>query len=43
MATVVTSVAGAVLAGGASSRMGRPKAFIEIDGRTLIDRAVGAL
>lgn len=43
MATVVTSVAGAVLAGGASSRMGRPKAFIEIDGRTLLDRAVGAL
>jgi len=43
VATVVTSVAGAVLAGGASSRMGRPKAFIEIDGRTLLDRAVGAL
>ena len=43
VATVVTSVAGAVLAGGASSRMGRPKALIEIDGRTLLDRAVGAL
>ena len=39
----MTSVAGAVLAGGTSSRMGRPKAFIEIDGRTLLDRAVGAL
>ena len=43
MAAVVTSVAGAVLAGGASSRMGRPKAFIEVDGRTLLDRAVAAL
>lgn len=43
MAAVVTSVAGAVLAGGASTRMGRPKAFIEVDGRTLLDRAVAAL
>ena len=39
----MTSVAGAVLAGGASTRMGRPKAFIEIDGRTLLDRAVAAM
>ncbi|MEO0493892.1 MAG: molybdenum cofactor guanylyltransferase [Actinomycetota bacterium] len=39
----MTSVGGAVLAGGASTRMGRPKAFIEIDGHTLLDRAVDAL
>lgn len=39
----MTSVAGAVLAGGESTRMGRPKAFIELDGHTLLDRAVAAL
>lgn len=39
----MTTVAGAVLAGGASARMGRAKAFIEIDGSTLLDRAVAAL
>ncbi len=39
----MTSVAGAVLAGGASSRMGRPKAFIEVEGQTMLDRAVAAL
>jgi len=43
VASLVTSVAGAVLAGGASSRMGRPKAFIEVGGQTLLDRAVAAL
>ncbi len=37
------SVGGAVLAGGASSRMGRDKAFVEVGGRTLLDRAVAAL
>ena len=36
-------VGGAVLAGGASSRMGRDKAFIEVGGRTLLDGAVNAL
>lgn len=39
----MTSVAGAVLAGGASSRMGRPKGFIEVEGQTMLDRAVAAL
>ncbi len=34
---------GAVLAGGASSRMGTDKAFIEIDGAPMVVRAVGAL
>ena len=37
------TVAGAVLAGGASRRMGTDKAFIELDGQTLLDRAVTAL
>lgn len=36
-------VAGAVLAGGASRRMGRPKAFIEIDGVPMVGRVVAAL
>lgn len=31
---------GAVLAGGQSSRMGRDKALIELEGRTLLDRAM---
>ena len=34
---------GAVLAGGASSRMGTDKAFIEIEGQPMVVRAVGAL
>ena len=34
---------GAVLAGGASSRMGTDKAFIEIEGEPMVARAAGAL
>ncbi len=34
---------GAVLAGGRSRRMGSDKAFIEIDGRSMLERAVDAL
>ena len=37
------SVAGIVLAGGQSRRMGRDKVAIELAGRTLLQRAVDAL
>ncbi|HET6847776.1 MAG TPA: NTP transferase domain-containing protein [Gaiellales bacterium] len=39
----MTRVAGAVLAAGAGSRMGRPKAEVRVDGQRLVDRAVSAL
>ena len=37
------TVAGLLLAAGAGSRMGRPKAFLELDGRTLVERGVRTL
>ena len=36
-------LAGAVLAGGASRRMGRPKAFIEVEGRPMVARVARPL
>jgi len=36
-------IAGIVLAAGRSRRMGRPKAFLRLDGRTFLERAVTAL
>jgi nicotine blue oxidoreductase len=36
-------IAGIVLAAGRSRRMGEPKAFLRIDGRSFLDRAVRAL
>lgn len=36
-------IAGIVLAAGRSRRMGRPKAFLNLDGRTFLERAVAAL
>jgi molybdenum cofactor cytidylyltransferase/nicotine blue oxidoreductase len=39
----MSNVAGAVLAAGAGSRMGRPKATLVVDGARLLDRAVEAL
>ena len=37
------SLGGIVLAGGAGRRLGRPKAGVVLDGRTLVERAVEAL
>ncbi len=37
------TIAGAVLAGGSSRRMGRDKRFVELDGSTLLERAVAAV
>ncbi|MBM3744228.1 MAG: nucleotidyltransferase family protein [Acidobacteria bacterium] len=36
-------LAGLILAAGASSRMGRPKALLELEGETFLDRLIGLL
>ena len=41
--TVPTTVCGVVLTGGSSRRMGRDKAFVEIDGRAMVARVADAL
>lgn len=38
-----TSVAGVLLAAGGGSRLGQPKALVELDGRTLAERGAGML
>jgi CTP:molybdopterin cytidylyltransferase MocA len=40
---VRTSVAGVLLAAGEGSRLGRPKALVELDGQTLAERGVSLL
>jgi len=40
---VADAAAGFVLAGGRSSRMGRDKAFVEFEGRLLVERAIAIL
>ena len=39
----MAEVSAFVLAGGRSSRMGTDKAFLEFQGRTLLDRALGVV
>lgn len=41
--TAADGVVGVVLAAGAGTRFGRPKALVELDGRLLVERAVGTL
>ncbi len=41
--SAAVNVAGAVLAAGAGTRMGEPKATLVVDGARLVDRAVAAL
>lgn len=39
----IPGMTGVLLAGGKSQRMGRDKRFLELDGRTLLDRSLSAL